>query len=89
MQNVGIAGLALVLVLASNAIGLLLQSRLREPDRRQERGTERGDHARAEGPEAPETEVAPYAKASATARPIPESAPVVSAVFPLNLFEPR
>jgi hypothetical protein len=36
MQNVGIAGLALVLVLASNAIGLLLQSRLREPDRRQE-----------------------------------------------------
>ena len=83
MQNVGIADLALVLVLTSNAIGLPLQSRLREPDRRQGRGTERGDHARADGPpEAPETEVAPYAKASATAPPIPESAPVMSAVFP-------
>jgi hypothetical protein len=30
MQNVGIAGLALVLVLTSNATGLPLQSRLRE-----------------------------------------------------------
>ena len=88
MKDVGIAGLALVLVMASSAIGLLLQSRLREPDRRQE-GEKRGDHKRAEGPpEAPETEVAPNAKASATARPIPESAPVMSAVFPLNLFEP-
>src|SRR5580658_8836495 len=36
MENVGIAGLALVLVMASSAIGLLLQSRLREPHRRRE-----------------------------------------------------
>jgi hypothetical protein len=36
MKDVGIAGLALVLVMASSAIGLLLQSRLREPHRRRE-----------------------------------------------------
>src|SRR5271170_3531657 len=36
MKEVGIAGLALVLVLASSAIGLILQSRLREPHRRHE-----------------------------------------------------
>ena len=36
MKNVGIAGLALVLVMASSAIGLLLQSRLRELHRRHE-----------------------------------------------------
>ena len=36
MKEVGIAGLALVLVLASSAIGLNLQSRLREPHRRHE-----------------------------------------------------
>jgi hypothetical protein len=36
MKDVGVAGLALVLVLASSAIGLNLQSRLREPHRRHE-----------------------------------------------------
>ena len=76
MQNVGIAGLALVLVLASNAIGLLLQSRLREPGRRQEPELNAAImRARKVHPKRRRRRFAPYAKASVTARPIPEIGP--------------